>query len=184
MLVEEKKKIPRRTTKKKAYVAALKKEIVFLAYKSKLPVHKMSRHVNIIRFSTRGNPRRYSVELPSPVGQFQQHMLDSISGRHIQFRPRRNTMSAPQAPPDLLNMLDQLTDNTETQPNIKDTIPVYKAEGDLPVCTICQEAIKKDQNFRRLPCSVTTNHCFHQECIDPWLANNTTCPNCRSNLLE
>lgn len=142
--------------------------------------------INIVHFSTRGNPRRYSVELPSATSSIQQHLLDSLSNRHIGFRPRRSSILRNQAPPpDLLSMIGDLMERTEQQTNnIKDTIPVYKAEGDLPDCTICQEAIKVGQNFRRLPCGLTVNHCFHQECIDPWLANNTTCPNCRSNLLE
>ena len=126
----------------------------------------------------------------TPMNNFHQHMLDSISNRHIRFRPRRRRNAiAPQSPSDIFlrdappNLVDMINDLTSTQEvNMVDTIPVYTAEGDLPECTICQDKIKKGDQFRRLPCGITVNHCFHRDCIDPWLANNTTCPNCRSDL--
>ena len=137
---------------------------------------------SVIRFSERGNPRRYTIPLnTTPMSNFHQYMLDSISNRHIRFRPRqrRNAM-LPDAPPNLLNIIDELM-NTE---KVVDTIPVYTAEDIISDCTICQESINKGDQFRRLPCGVTVNHCFHKDCIDPWLSRNNTCPNCRSNLTQ
>tara|TARA_B100000519_G_scaffold199711_1_gene211484 strand:- start:532 stop:984 length:453 start_codon:yes stop_codon:yes gene_type:complete len=149
---------------------------------------RRSSSITFTQFSQRGNPRRYTLELEQPDfnSELQQHMLDTISGRHIQFRPRtrRNAIAAP---PDLLGMLTDLMESEMTDMNreaIVDTIPVYTAEGDLDDCTICQDKIKKGDQFRRLPCGVTVNHCFHKDCIDPWLKNNSTCPNCRSNLRD
>ena len=142
---------------------------------------------NIIRFSERGNPRRYTIQLTqNPINEFHQHMLDTISNRHIRFRPRqrRYAIFSRDAPPNLIDMIADLTsqEQTNTAAHSIDTIPVYTAEGDLTECTICQDKIKKGDAFRRLPCGITVNHCFHKECIDPWLANNTTCPNCRSDI--
>jgi hypothetical protein len=145
----------------------------------------MSGH-SVIRFSERGNPRRYTIPLnTAPMSNFHQHMLDSISNRHIRFRPRqrRNAMlpgALLDAPPNLLNIIDELM-NTK---KVVDTIPVYTAEDVISDCTICQESINKGDQFRRLPCGVTVNHCFHKDCIDPWLSRNNTCPNCRSNLTQ
>ena len=57
------------------------------------------------------------------------------------------------------------------------------AEGTMDDdCTICQEAITKGQDFARLHCSNIVNHCYHKECILPWLKNNNTCPVCRADL--
>lgn len=144
---------------------------------------------SVIRFSERGNPRRYTIPLnDTPISNFHQHMLDSISNRHIRFRPRqrRNAILPGElldAPPNLLNFIDDLLNTVNTE-KVVDTIPVYTAEDVISDCTICQESIKKGDQFRRLPCGVTVNHCFHKDCIDPWLSRNSTCPNCRSNLTQ
>lgn len=143
------------------------------------------RTITTITFSRRGNPRRHVITLPTPIGQFHRHMLDSIGGRHIEFgeRRRRNAMVSREGLPDIADLIQNMI-NEESEPNIVDSIPVYKAEGDVGECSICQETIKNGDTFRRLPCSETVNHCFHQNCIDPWLERNTTCPNCRCKLFD
>ena len=46
-------------------------------------------------------------------------------------------------------------------------------------CSICTEDFERGQDQRVLPCG----HCFHPECIDPWLLNvSGTCPLCRVDL--
>lgn len=47
-------------------------------------------------------------------------------------------------------------------------------------CSVCSEGFKKGERIRKLPCK----HIFHDDCILPWLDVNSTCPNCRFNLLE
>jgi hypothetical protein len=59
----------------------------------------------------------------------------------------------------------------------------FKAEGDMGECAICQESIRIGHTFKRLPCSDTVNHCFHSECINPWIQSHNTCPICRANVL-
>lgn len=143
------------------------------------------RTITTITFSERGNPQRHVIALPSAIGQFHQHMLDSIGGRHIEFgeRRRRNAMVDVQGIPDIADLIQNMI-NEQAQPNAVDSIPTYKAEGEIGDCSICQETIKKGDTFRRLPCSETVNHCFHQTCIDPWLERNNTCPNCRCKLFN
>ena len=43
-------------------------------------------------------------------------------------------------------------------------------------CVICQEAIRGGD--QRLPCA----HVFHRACIDAWLAQRATCPECRRSV--
>lgn len=48
-----------------------------------------------------------------------------------------------------------------------------------PAACFCLDNFEVGQQLRRLPCQ----HVFHQACIDTWLSNHTTCPNCRVSLL-
>jgi len=68
------------------------------------------------------------------------------------------------------------------EPEVKSKYPTYAAECDLPDCTICQKPIKKGEKITRLPCKNEVSHAFHKDCISPWLQNNSTCPNCRSEV--
>jgi hypothetical protein len=47
-------------------------------------------------------------------------------------------------------------------------------------CSVCSDGFRKGEKIRKLPCK----HIFHDKCIMPWLEKNSTCPNCRFNLLE
>ena len=51
---------------------------------------------------------------------------------------------------------------------------VFKEE--LQFCSICLDNI--DNNLKQTQC----NHYFHKECLNKWLNNNNTCPNCREEL--
>jgi hypothetical protein len=44
-------------------------------------------------------------------------------------------------------------------------------------CSICYEDIVKSSVVLRC------KHLYHKECIDKWLVNNTTCPQCRYDLV-
>tara|TARA_Y100001970_G_scaffold284537_1_gene402118 strand:+ start:665 stop:1291 length:627 start_codon:yes stop_codon:yes gene_type:complete len=46
-------------------------------------------------------------------------------------------------------------------------------------CSICMKTKSRD-NFQRTKC----NHIFCKDCLCEWLKNNSTCPNCRENLIE
>jgi hypothetical protein len=45
-------------------------------------------------------------------------------------------------------------------------------------CTICLCEFEQDDNVIKLPCM----HTFHPSCVNQWLKNNCTCPNCKSIL--
>ena len=60
-----------------------------------------------------------------------------------------------------------------TQPTI---INSYKMKRTDVVCTICMEEIKKNSVCKKIP---KCHHEFHKKCIDKWLVESKTCPNCR-----
>ena len=43
------------------------------------------------------------------------------------------------------------------------------------LCCICLQNFKIKEKLRKLPCK----HNFHKKCIDKWLVESKTCPNCR-----
>ena len=45
-------------------------------------------------------------------------------------------------------------------------------------CAVCQESFTSGQDARMLPCC----HIFHLDCIDQWLLQNPSCPNCRESI--
>lgn len=48
-------------------------------------------------------------------------------------------------------------------------------------CAVCLGDYEIDEKLQQLP---VCGHTFHLECVDKWLANNTTCPLCRTSLLQ
>lgn len=60
---------------------------------------------------------------------------------------------------------------TETQQKKKDT---YKPL-DTPMCSICVTEIGDSEGRYTTSCG----HSFHLECVLPWFARSTYCPNCR-----
>ena len=124
-----------------------------------------SRTRTTISFSERGNPRRYTISLGDPASDLHAHMMEAISGHHVMSQNMRHSMMG--SMPRIEDLFQELVDQTAEQntPELIDTIPVYKAEGDVGECSVCQEHIKHGEEFRRLPCSNTVNHCFHSKCI-------------------
>lgn len=45
-------------------------------------------------------------------------------------------------------------------------------------CAICRDEVIAEEKVRKLPCS----HCYHGDCILPWLNIRNTCPVCRFEL--
>ena len=50
-----------------------------------------------------------------------------------------------------------------------------------PLCAICQETLRPDEEGRKLN---ACGHWFHRGCIDTWFARNIHCPNCRHDIRE
>ena len=49
------------------------------------------------------------------------------------------------------------------------------AADEVPQCSVCIGDFEEGEMLRRLPCL----HVYHQSCIDQWMTQHNTCPNCR-----
>ena len=69
----------------------------------------------------------------------------------------------------------------ELQPSIRDLEPYRKVSvSDLEQqCTLCLCNYEAGEFKRTLPCS----HVFHKKCVDKWIIEKNTCPNCRAKII-
>ncbi|CAE8597621.1 unnamed protein product [Polarella glacialis] len=67
---------------------------------------------------------------------------------------------------------------------IRSQLPVFpwssKETKAAEECALCLENYAEGDCMVRLCCL----HMFHKACLDPWLAKNSTCPSCKSDLLS
>lgn len=85
--------------------------------------------------------------------------------------------------------MEALLNSVGATPQEIDRCPlrVLQADDDLLIhrddgrnqCPICLEAFVVNDTVRTIPCF----HSFHQECIDPWLAQRAQCPVCKYNAI-
>lgn len=51
-------------------------------------------------------------------------------------------------------------------------------DTEMPECTICLCSIEKTEKIYKNNC----NHIFHKDCIEKWLINSGSCPNCKAQI--
>jgi E3 ubiquitin-protein ligase RNF115/126 len=54
----------------------------------------------------------------------------------------------------------------------------FKANKIDQSCPVCKDDFCLKETAIHLPCK----HCFHEDCIKPWLQERNTCPTCRCEL--
>jgi len=83
----------------------------------------------------------------------------------------------------LLNQMEGAGPPPMTKDNINE-IPTVELTQELldknPNCSVCWEEFKLEENVLKLEC----NHCFHKDCLVPWLELHGTCPVCRKVLIQ
>ena len=55
-------------------------------------------------------------------------------------------------------------------------LPSIQISSDEAQCTVCLETFALGETARQLSCE----HCFHGDCITPWLRRSNSCPTCRA----
>ena len=82
----------------------------------------------------------------------------------------------------LQNFLEIFVDVMRNMPAIPPRNPVSPPQiigGDFEVqgdCSVCHDHCDLSQSVMK---PTECNHCFHAECLTPWIQNHSTCPNCR-----
>ncbi|KAI5952481.1 hypothetical protein KGF54_003348 [Candida jiufengensis] len=88
----------------------------------------------------------------------------------------------------LINILENEPKHEGVNSEFLDTlerIPINQLSNE-EFCPICTNKFKDDKYplVVKLPCGQKRKHYFDLECISPWLVQNSTCPMCRTNVLE
>ena len=96
---------------------------------------------------------------------------------------------------DLVDLAQRISEQQNQQQNKKASkesvkkLPVLKIEqkhckkgengqNEAPTCAVCCDNIQIGKKGMFMPCG----HIYHQDCLEPWLQTNNTCPVCRYEL--
>lgn len=119
--------------------------------------------------------------------------------RRSQFYPNNNSTAPPTTfpteetfefsfiPPtnNFLSSLINMSNNTNerltlTEINTNTTLDIVE-ESDQETCSICRNNYEENSICRKIN---SCNHKFHSTCLDSWLADNRTCPLCRTSVVS
>jgi E3 ubiquitin-protein ligase RNF115/126 len=72
----------------------------------------------------------------------------------------------------------KVVENLEKINVTEEYLEKIKRNGNEHSCSVCKDEFEISQTILNLPCK----HCFHDECIYPWLKERNSCPTCRFEL--
>jgi hypothetical protein len=111
-----------------------------------------------------------SDQVRSEINHQSQH-----SSQHSSRYPYQHSSRHPSRQPSNQRLRSNATD-MNIIPTVVSLIVPYAPALTTETCSICTEEFGENDQWKQLlPC----NHIFHPACIDQWLLNNNTCPNCR-----
>ena len=107
----------------------------------------------------------------------------SHSGIHlpngIVHLPYENRISNHQNLQNFLEIFEGVMRSMPAIPPRNPVPPPQIIDGDFVVqgdCSICQDGFDKSHPVLK---PSGCNHCFHENCLTPWIQDHSTCPNCR-----
>lgn len=100
---------------------------------------------------------------------------DGTEGEGFVYTPEFDTLIG--------QFVDTVRDLRGSPPAAKsfiDNLPLVAIndEDDAVTCVVCKDEVSSEERVMQLPCM----HCYHGECIVPWLSIRNTCPVCRFEL--
>jgi E3 ubiquitin-protein ligase RNF115/126 len=104
-------------------------------------------------------------------------VLQGGDGNHLYGIPMRDYILGPGLEMLLQHLLDGDLTRHGTPPAQKEAVeamPRVKIE-EIVGCSVCLEDFNIGDEAREMPCK----HCFHHDCIVPWLEIHSSCPVCR-----
>lgn len=94
----------------------------------------------------------------------------NVVARAAAATPRREYIA-----PDMRGLMMDVLSNIP----VKKVLVVDADEESAAQCSVCHELMQIGEHARQLPC----RHAFHQHCIDVWVLQHATCPNCRRSVI-
>ena len=74
------------------------------------------------------------------------------------------------------DIIPQIQLSDEALAQIPSTQITNEQVNDEAKCTICLTSFTLDETVWQLPCQ----HCYHSDCIAPWVKYHNSCPTCRA----
>lgn len=113
-------------------------------------------------------------------------MLDSLFGGHGHLRMLRPLLEGHGNIEELLNHLMEHDPNRHGAPpasaTVVENLPLLTITDDHVTrkdeCSVCRDVFTVGAQVKEMPCK----HLFCPSCIEPWLKDHNSCPNCRDEL--
>ena len=122
-----------------------------------------------------GCPNRSNYSFEIPLNSWD-GFLDDI--RYLRRPDPQHNLNFPNIYERLLNFMREIP----VIPPRRQAPPPSIIDGDFKIedecqCSICHDSCDSSQRVLK---PAGCDHCFHENCLTPWIQDHSTCPNCRS----